>query len=329
MTSITGEELRALIEPGRVNRRLYTDPEIFDARAGAHFRPAWIYVGHESQVKNPGDYFRDPHRAEAARAGARTPTARFSVMHNQCAHRGAHGGGGRARAHASEFRCCYHGWTYHTDGRLKAAPLLQRLSAPASTRPIPRLAMLPVARRRELPRLRLRQPGAATGRASQDFLGHMTHVLRRHGRPRARRRDRGGGRRLQASPITATGSSISKICATRRIRSSSTNPRSRRRAQQSDNVHSDGSGEIAMRQMRQNGAPYSFWETQVGIWTYPNGHSYLGDYHDDAKLVAAHERSGVPRLHRGARSEAGARARPRRSSRCGAGTATSIPTSPS
>ena len=56
---------------------------------------------------------------------------------------------------------------------------------------------------------------------------------------------------------------------------------------QSDAVHSDGSGEIAIRQMRQNGAPYSFWETQVGIWTYPNGHSYLGDYHDDAKLVAA------------------------------------------
>jgi phenylpropionate dioxygenase-like ring-hydroxylating dioxygenase large terminal subunit len=56
---------------------------------------------------------------------------------------------------------------------------------------------------------------------------------------------------------------------------------------QSDDVHSDGSGEIAIRQMRQNGAPYSFWESQVGIWTYPNGHSYLGDYHDDAKLVAA------------------------------------------
>ena len=42
-----------------------------------------------------------------------------------------------------------------------------------------------------------------------------------------------------------------------------------------------------MRQMRQNGAPYSFWESQVGIWTYPNGHSFLGDYHDDKKLVAA------------------------------------------
>ena len=31
----------------------------------------------------------------------------------------------------------------------------------------------------------------------------------------------------------------------------------------------------------------NLWESQVGIWTYPNGHSYLGDYHDDSKLVAA------------------------------------------
>jgi phenylpropionate dioxygenase-like ring-hydroxylating dioxygenase large terminal subunit len=59
--------------------------------------------------------------------------------------------------------------------------------------------------------------------------------------------------------------------------------------QQSDEVYSDGTGEIAIRQMRQNGAPYSFWENQVGIWTYPNGHSYLGDYHDDKKLIASME----------------------------------------
>jgi phenylpropionate dioxygenase-like ring-hydroxylating dioxygenase large terminal subunit len=57
--------------------------------------------------------------------------------------------------------------------------------------------------------------------------------------------------------------------------------------QQKDDVYSDGMGEIAIRQMRQNGAPYAFWESQVGIWTYPNGHSFLGDYHDDSKLVAA------------------------------------------
>jgi len=55
---------------------------------------------------------------------------------------------------------------------------------------------------------------------------------------------------------------------------------------QSDEVHSDGSGEIAIRQMRQNGGPTGFWESQVGIWTYPNGHQlFSATTHDDSKLV--------------------------------------------
>ena len=56
---------------------------------------------------------------------------------------------------------------------------------------------------------------------------------------------------------------------------------------QDDDAHSTGAGEIAIRQMRQNGAPHDFWREQVGIWTYPGGHAFLGDYHDDEKLVAA------------------------------------------
>ena len=32
-------------------------------------------------------------------------------------------GGGDREGHAAEFTCCYHGWTYHLDGRLKAVPL--------------------------------------------------------------------------------------------------------------------------------------------------------------------------------------------------------------
>src|ERR1700716_1165425 len=56
MTPITGDEIRALVQPGRVNRRLYTDPEIFDLELERIFGSAWIYVGHESQVRNPGDF---------------------------------------------------------------------------------------------------------------------------------------------------------------------------------------------------------------------------------------------------------------------------------
>ena len=48
-----------------------------------------------------------------------------------------------------------------------------------------------------------------------------------------------------------------------------------------------GAGEIALRQMRQNGVGYHFFRDGVGMWTTPHGHSFMGDYHDDEKLVAA------------------------------------------
>ena len=43
--------------------------------------------------------------------------------------------------------------------------------------------------------------------------------------------------------------------------------------------------DIAVRQMRQNGAPDAVWEG-TGIWTTPRGHGVMGDYHDDDRLVA-------------------------------------------
>jgi phenylpropionate dioxygenase-like ring-hydroxylating dioxygenase large terminal subunit len=42
--------------------------------------------------------------------------------------------------------------------------------------------------------------------------------------------------------------------------------------------------DIAVRQMRQNGAPDAVWEG-TGIWATPWGHGYMGDYHDDSRLV--------------------------------------------
>src|SRR5262249_59935347 len=55
--SNTDAELARLIAPGRVHRRLYTDPAIFELEMERIFNAAWIYVGHESQIKKPGDYF--------------------------------------------------------------------------------------------------------------------------------------------------------------------------------------------------------------------------------------------------------------------------------
>jgi phenylpropionate dioxygenase-like ring-hydroxylating dioxygenase large terminal subunit len=282
MSQITAAALRALIEPGRVHRSLYTDPEIFALEMSRIFGKAWVYVGHESQVRNPGDYF-------ATRIGlmplllVRARDGGIRVLHNQCAHRGAMVVAADA-GNASEFRCCYHGWTYHTDGRLKSAPLLNGYP-PGFDPADPRLAMLPVARSANY-RGFVFASLAASGPSLEEFLGHMTtsfdDMVDRA--PEGEIEAAGGVFKHvyhgnwklylenlcdAAHPIFVHQSSIEAA------------------NEQSDNVHSDGSGEIAIRQMRQNGAPYSFWETQVGIWTYPNGHSYLGDYHDDAKLVAA------------------------------------------
>src|SRR5262249_29057994 len=49
---------------------------------------------------------------------------------------------------------------------------------------------------------------------------------------------------------------------------------------------SDGYAEIAIRQMLQNGAPAELWEG-TGLWAAPYGHSFMGDYHTDDRLVTA------------------------------------------
>jgi phenylpropionate dioxygenase-like ring-hydroxylating dioxygenase large terminal subunit len=282
MLSQIETDLSQLIEPGRVHRRVYADPAIFDLEMTRIFGVAWIYVGHESQVRNPGDYVctrigRKPVILVRGEDGA------VRVIHNQCAHRGAMVVA-LDQGNAPEFQCCYHGWTYRLDGRLKAVPLQHgypRDFDPAN----PKTSMLQVPRVASY-RGFVFASEAADGPSLTDALGYMTTSLDDmvDRAPDGEIEVAGGVFKHAyagnwklyfenlcdaAHPLFTHRSSIEAA------------------QQQSDAAHSDGSGEIALRQMRQNGAPYSFWESQVGIWTYPNGHSFLGDYHDDAKLVAA------------------------------------------
>ena len=41
----------------RVNRNIFTDPEIFELEMRHIFEGNWIYLAHESQIPNAGDYF--------------------------------------------------------------------------------------------------------------------------------------------------------------------------------------------------------------------------------------------------------------------------------
>src|ERR1700691_6202170 len=120
--SLTPASLCERIRPGRVHRSLYTDPEIFALELERIFGRAWIYVGHESQVPNAGDFWQTRIGLKPMLL-VRQGDGSVRVLHNQCAHRGAMVVAAES-GQAQEFRCCYHGWTYGTDGRLKFAPLL-------------------------------------------------------------------------------------------------------------------------------------------------------------------------------------------------------------
>src|SRR5579859_7403571 len=147
------DDLAQFIKPGRVHRRIYTDPAIFDLEMARIFGTAWIYVGHESQVKNPGDYVRSFIGRKPV-VLVRDAEGNIRVIHNQCA---------------------YHGWTYHLDGRLKAVPLQHGYPRDFDPKN-PNTAMLPVPRVTSY-RGFVFASEAPDGPTLEDFLGYMTTSL--------------------------------------------------------------------------------------------------------------------------------------------------------
>src|SRR3979411_1977911 len=51
------QDLSKCVEPDRVRREVYTDPEIFALEMQRIHEQVWMYGGHESQVPKRGDYY--------------------------------------------------------------------------------------------------------------------------------------------------------------------------------------------------------------------------------------------------------------------------------
>jgi benzoate/toluate 1,2-dioxygenase alpha subunit len=114
-------ELAALVEDGRVYRDVYTDQEVFELEMERLFARAWVYVGHTSQIKRPGDYITTEIGGEPV-IMVRHSDDSIRVIRNRCSHRGAKVAVGR-RGHVEEFHCAFHGYTFKTDGTLSAIQL--------------------------------------------------------------------------------------------------------------------------------------------------------------------------------------------------------------
>lgn len=99
----------------QVNRKVFTDEELFDLEMKHIFEANWVYLCHESQIANPNDFFTT-HMGRQPVVVSRDNDGVIHAFINACRHRGAEvckTAKGNKRFHV----CPYHGWTYDSSGK--------------------------------------------------------------------------------------------------------------------------------------------------------------------------------------------------------------------
>jgi phenylpropionate dioxygenase-like ring-hydroxylating dioxygenase large terminal subunit len=112
--------ITANIERGLIPAYVYSDPEVFELERERIFGRAWVFVAHESEIPEPGDYVVR-RIVDDSLIVVRDDAGAVRVHFNMCIHRGMQ----VCRAEqgtASHFRCPYHGWSYRNDGSLAGLP---------------------------------------------------------------------------------------------------------------------------------------------------------------------------------------------------------------
>ncbi len=113
-------ELIAARKPGySLDQRFYADPDIYKLELEKVIYRNWILAGHESQLKEPGD-FKVLTVADESAILVRGRDGALNAFANVCRHRGSLVCL-EAEGRTDKFACPYHGWMYDIDGRLFAA----------------------------------------------------------------------------------------------------------------------------------------------------------------------------------------------------------------
>lgn len=120
--SLTAADIRAMVNQHQVHRDVYISPEVFRAEMKHLFPNCWVFVGHESQTPNPGDYFTT-QLADQPVIQVRHTDGEIHVLYNRCPHKGTKIAIDRTGNTGKFFRCPYHAWSFKTDGCLLAIPL--------------------------------------------------------------------------------------------------------------------------------------------------------------------------------------------------------------
>jgi p-cumate 2,3-dioxygenase alpha subunit len=125
----------------RVNRRAFTDPQVFRREQQLIFERCWLYAAHESELAQKGAFVTrlvggKPLLINRDRHGV------LRVFFNTCPHRGAmvcREDHGKARS----FTCPYHGWVFSDEGRAIHRPIPESYSPACQDDPTLHLTPVP------------------------------------------------------------------------------------------------------------------------------------------------------------------------------------------
>lgn len=104
----------------QVSRKVFVDLDVLQLERERIFKRCWLYLGHESEIPNPGDF-------KTRKVGGRhiifnrDDDGKIHAFLNTCTHRGALVCREREGC-AKIFQCFYHAWTFNNKGELIGQP---------------------------------------------------------------------------------------------------------------------------------------------------------------------------------------------------------------
>lgn len=102
-----------------LEREFYCSPEEYQVDLDLVWYRDWLFVGHDCEVLNPGNYLT-VQVGEYPVIVLRDRDGSLKAFHNSCRHRGSRICSAE-KGTATRLVCPYHQWTYHLDGRLFSA----------------------------------------------------------------------------------------------------------------------------------------------------------------------------------------------------------------
>ena len=118
------DKIRKLVREAEVHRDVFIDEELFQLEMDHLFANTWVYVGHDSQVPNEGDFYTTTVGSQPV-VMVRHTDGEVKVLLNRCPHKGVKIAGETCGNTGKVFRCPYHAWRFRTDGSLLSIPQMK------------------------------------------------------------------------------------------------------------------------------------------------------------------------------------------------------------